>query len=258
MSRTFDGVDDVLTAATENEWSSASVISVVACVNPSSVAGFHTIACKRSSGTNCTWQLRVGQASGDGLLAFTWSAGGTFQNYAGGAAPPAISTGVWTNVGVFFDWTDPANIVYWINGTNYPRTRSSGSGSSPDDSNVPVTIGRRNDDAHEFAGDIAEVAIWNIQVPDTMMEAITGGKMSPLVWRGQRNLTHYWPLVGNTSPEIELVAGNGLTVTGATKGIDHPRVFDPGPKRVGKLAAPAIVTSPWFFTQQILRARRAG
>jgi len=149
----FNGTSDVVTLATEDEFSASSKISLFAWVYPTSVATFHTIIAKRNSGT-VTLSFRIGQVSGDGKLSWTWTAGGTFQTYVAG---PTVSVDVWSHVGVVFDFAAPANATFYLNGVATSAARSVGTGTSPDDANVPLTMGRRYDNLHHFAGRIGDV-----------------------------------------------------------------------------------------------------
>jgi hypothetical protein len=48
---------------------------------------------------------------------------------------------------------------------------------------------------------------------------------SPLFVRPQ-SLVAYWPLIGRNSPELELIGGQGGTLTGTTQA-EHPRIIRP-------------------------------
>lgn len=89
-----------------------------------------------------------------------------------------------------------------------------------------VSIGTcyRNDNPAVYTdGRIAEAAIWGAALTDAEVAILALG-VSPLLVQ-PANLLAYWPLVGNNSPEIDLVGGVGLTlsVSPPTKA-DHPRV----------------------------------
>jgi hypothetical protein len=79
------------------------------------------------------------------------------------------------------------------------------------------------------SGRIAEAAIWDVALSDVEVALLAKG-YSPLFVR-PASLTLYAPLLGNYSPEIDLIGARSLTVTGATKA-DHPRVFMPPPPLV--------------------------
>lgn len=71
-------------------------------------------------------------------------------------------------------------------------------------------------------GRAAEVAVWNVALDDAEIASLAAG-FSPLCIR-PASLVGYWPLLGRTSPEIDLRSGNALTLTGTSQ-IDHPRII---------------------------------
>jgi hypothetical protein len=90
------------------------------------------------------------------------------------------------------------------------------------------SIGRNGDlsaNQRYFGGMLAEAGIWNVALTDDEVVSLARG-FSPLLIRPQ-SLVAYWPLLGNTSPEVDLRTNKyNLTVTGATKA-DHPRILLP-------------------------------
>jgi len=73
-------------------------------------------------------------------------------------------------------------------------------------------------------GLIAEAAIWNIALTAAEVAELAKG-FSPMLIQPQ-NLVSYWPLLGRTSPEIDLRGGFPLSIVGPTRA-DHCRVFNP-------------------------------
>jgi hypothetical protein len=89
------------------------------------------------------------------------------------------------------------------------------------------------------AGRIAEVGIYG----GVLLTADEAGALakgfSPEMIRPS-SLEHYWPIIGRTSPEIELIGGGNAMVTGAAV-TEHPRMIYPaGPYAI---EAPAIAPS---------------
>lgn len=86
-----------------------------------------------------------------------------------------------------------------------------------------TTIGARNGGGTSFAGYLAEVAIWNAAL--TAAEAALLGltRVSPLMIRSA-NLVAYAPLMGQGSPEIDIVRGNQFALTGTKSGGPAPVV----------------------------------
>lgn len=93
-----------------------------------------------------------------------------------------------------------------------------------------VVSGQRQATSNQFfSGDVAEVALWDTALDDNDA-LMLADFVSPLLIR-PANLVGYWQLFGNTSPEIDLIGGNALTVSGATKS-DHSRVILPSRPRL--------------------------
>ena len=75
-----------------------------------------------------------------------------------------------------------------------------------------------------FGGSICEVGYWDVALTDDEVLLLSRG-FSPTFVR-PANLIAYYPLLGRTSPEIDLVGGFNLTLTG-TSVSDHPRILLP-------------------------------
>lgn len=74
-------------------------------------------------------------------------------------------------------------------------------------------------------GWIAEVALWNINLQDAEVKALSNGTSPLLVHRG--NLVGYWPLYGNDTAEQNLVGSARMIYNGSpapTKTLYHPPV----------------------------------
>ena len=82
------------------------------------------------------------------------------------------------------------------------------------------------------AGRMAEFGLWygiNLTAAEA---AVLGDGFTPPFVR-PASLKYYWPLIGRTSPEVELKRGVTATVTGATN-TAHPRVLVPGGRPQGR------------------------
>lgn len=96
-----------------------------------------------------------------------------------------------------------------------------------------------------FGGPIGEVGLWNVGL-DAAEVAGLGAGISPLLVR-PTSLLGYWPVLGQYSPEIDLMRANGLTVSGATAAA-HPRIYLPaGPLVIAKPAAVAATGQGRMF-----------
>lgn len=90
-----------------------------------------------------------------------------------------------------------------------------------------VAVGLRADVSplYYFDGSIAEVGIWNVALTAAEV-AILGAGYSPLFVRPQ-SLVGYWPLIGRTSPEIDLIGKRDLTLFNSPTTSEHPPVIYP-------------------------------
>lgn len=76
----------------------------------------------------------------------------------------------------------------------------------------------------EFAGEIAEVGIWNVALGLSEIEALAAG-ISPIMIRPE-SLVLYVPIIGRSSPEINLV-GASIALDGTPPVAAHPRIIYP-------------------------------
>lgn len=81
-----------------------------------------------------------------------------------------------------------------------------------------------------FAGRLAEAAVWGAALDAGEIQALARG-LSPIQVR-PGSLLGYWPLLGRSSPEIDLWRSNAMTVTGAVQA-DHPPVLYPRRRPIG-------------------------
>lgn len=120
---------------------------------------------------------------------------------------------------------DSSRAVFLNGGNKATNTTTSSATSGLNKTSIGVISG--NSDTQLADAAIAEVGIWNVALDDSEVAALGKG-VSPLLVRPQ-SLVAYWPLIGRTSPEIDVRGGFGMTVTGATVA-DHPRIYYPTPK----------------------------
>ena len=164
---------------------------------------------------------------------------------AGGVSEAISSTGFTENVwfhaaAVFTSATDRAA---FING---------GSKGTNATSRVPAGINRTaiglqdNGSASLRAfgqggtGDLAEVGIWSAALTDAEIAALATG-LSPMAIR-PASLIGYWPLVGNNSPENNVVSNTSvMTLVGAPPAAAHPRVIYPGWQRYAPKATASTI-----------------
>jgi hypothetical protein len=158
-------------------------------------------------------QLSARSASGDGLQI--------------GTAPSAssVATGTEAVIGGVADIANDQIRVY-LNGAQSGATASVTFGNATYTHGTPSAndyLGGTNTATNEqFDGRVSEVAIWAGDIGAAGF-AMLGKRVSPLLVRPDL-LVGYWPLLGNASPEVDLVGGNNGTITGAVAKADHPRI----------------------------------
>ena len=96
-----------------------------------------------------------------------------------------------------------------------------------------------------WSGSIGEGGLWNVALTDAEAAVLATG-ISPLAVRPQSLVAH-WPLIGRTSPEIDLVGGFDMTLNNSPTAAAHPRVIYPGlPQAFFAQAAAAPAQQQWF------------
>lgn len=183
------------------------------------------------------WALRINSATMI-LRMNDWSG-----NFTHGTT---LSTGVWYHA--YFRGISTTDKWLYINGAGGVQRTTSDTVGTP----VVTTVGILQTAATPtfalpFDGEVAEVALWNVDVGAGDELAALAKGVSPALIRPQ-SLLQYWPLVGRYSPEISIKGGYDLTVTGATASA-HPRIFYPASRRtVVKPTSGNVTVSPSALT----------
>lgn len=81
-------------------------------------------------------------------------------------------------------------------------------------------------DSDFMDGLIAWPCMWNVALTDAEIASLGAGA-HPFMVR-PASIISFWPLYGDSSPEIDLVGNTSLTVTGATKGAETFPIYFPG------------------------------
>lgn len=216
----FDGVDDVVILDAEDEFSASSKITLSAWIKPRVHASVATLIAKRGAGqTTFQWRLD------NGSFRFTWTQGGSFNSYD---STVSIPLNKWSFVALTFDWASPGSANYYLNGSFTTKTRTAGSGTTPDDAGVAISVGRRNDDAQEFNGKMDDIRIFNTVLSQTQLNNLYYGNVS------SAPLHHLKFDEGSGSTAIDSGTGatNG-TITGATYSTDV--AFKPRSAALGRI-----------------------
>lgn len=138
-------------------------------------------------------------------------------NYATSSAAPSI--GAWQHACGVFSATNSR--AAYLNGGN----KGTNAGTFAPTVNM-TDIGRLRAFAASpiyGTGRVAEVAIWDAALTDEEVASLAKGFAPHLIRPG--NLVSYWPLLGNTSPEIDIISANGLTLVNAPTKIEHPPIY---------------------------------
>lgn len=109
----------------------------------------------------------------------------------------------------------------YLNGGNGGNNTTSRTWPTANTFSVGATI--NNTVTQPYDGRIAEVGIWNVVLDADEISALAKG-ICPNIIRPS-SLISYYPLIGEFSPEIDVKGGLGLTVTTATKGVDHSKII---------------------------------
>jgi hypothetical protein len=156
-------------------------------------------------------QISARSVSGDGLQT--------------GASTSTVSTGTEAVIGGVADIANDQIRVY-LNGAQNGATASVTFGNATYTLGTPSAndyLGGTNTPSNEqFDGRVSEVAIWAGDIGAAGF-AMLGKRVSPLLVRPNL-LVGYWPLLGNASPEVDLVSGKNGTITGTVAKADHPRI----------------------------------
>lgn len=130
-----------------------------------------------------------------------------------------ITLSAWNAVGgVFTSATDRA--VY-LNGGNKGTNTASRTAAGVNS----LRIGSGFNSQFGMQGQMAHCAAWNIALSDADMLSLGTGT-NPLNVHPEA-LVLYLPYVGRDSPEIDIIGGRTLTVTGATSSTEEPPITFP-------------------------------
>lgn len=222
MSRSFNG-------ASGNHLNLASApitapaFSMGAWINPTSYADRVVLALGALGGINNCFTLRI-NASGN-AVARTRNTGN-----ADAVSSTTVPLGVWSYILAVYA------------GINDRRIYVAGGGKIIDTNSRTVTgvntfvVGTEVDDSSaRFAGLIAQPVIYNAVLSDANAVALAAGANPQNVVLA--SLINYWTLNTNANPEVPVVGGSNLTVTGATYSASNPTVGAYGKVVVGAALA---------------------
>ena len=222
MARDFDGVDDQIDFGSPAALDDLIVISISIRAKFDALSLGEGLVSKYGAGAG-GWFFSVGSVYDLERPFFTtkWVAG------AGDCdANIDLVAGTQYQLGVTYDASSTANDpALYVDGVSQGVTeRQTPSGTRGSDAANSLIVGWAGTGAFRCDGPLAEGGIWDVILTADEMNALGDG-YSPLLIR-PTSLVFYPPLIGNYSPEIDVVGGNLGTVTGAVKAT-HPRVYYP-------------------------------
>ena len=215
------------------------------------------------------WRFRTSGA--DGLQMWGWEGGATtgakyqcrfdtsrLRLEVQGAAWVGTATpddGAWHAVAFATPASDDlSGTVCYLDGSADTRSNSGTATINTGTSNN-LTIGNTPGGlaTSTFDGDMAEYAVWDVELTTAELVMLTGGLVSPLLVRPE-SLVYFVPFVRDEDRDI--VGGDTLSVTGtgSVSVADHPRVFYPRRSR-GIALTPGGgggggSGNPWYYYAQ--------
>lgn len=228
MARDFDGSDDNLLVDVAAV--TAYPFTISCWGNSDSTAGNAVLGCIVDKDVGTVRHLLYHEGADNTIIC---------QSSVGGSTALAetstnIDTGVWYHAcGVFAAAQD--HRAFLNGGGKISDIINSAAIGAVD----RTAVGRSMDSTASapYNGKLAEFAIWDVALTDAEVLILAAG-FSPLLVRPQ-SLVHYVPLIGRTSPEIEIIRGNDMAITGATA-FPHPPMIWPTQSLSGFAAAPAV------------------
>jgi len=150
-------------------------------------------------------------------------------------------------LGVYIGETSKA--VYLDGGGKGTNTSTDQGSFSPPHSYTFIGSRAEVSTGQYFSGHLAEVAMWNTALTDDDAVMLAAG-ISPLLVKPQY-LAAYWPVIGRTSPEIDVVGGYNMTLNGTPTAAPHPDIITPS----GPLVEyPSFLTPTSLLTLHPLQA----
>ncbi len=137
-------------------------------------------------------------------------------------------------------WNDAeGTIEVWVDGVSQTFTylNQSTDTSGNTFANDTLYFGQRAGASFPFNGRLQEYAIYNGGANSAQVATHAAG-YSPLL---VAQPTYYWPLIGRTSPELELIQGATATVDGATAIAHNAVIYPTAPRAIFVPAAVAAI-----------------
>jgi len=214
MSRNFNGSSDKIITASNFSWPATS-FSVSWWLYSTSWVG-NQAGCV--SGAPSSGLIRCGFTGNSSIIQSTTA---VFQlvsttSFNINSGTTLIYKFVWNNIICVYDTTNGA--VLYVNGVSTATNAAVGSINTT--ANNPIWIGDDRGLNRLTAGNMADVAIWNVTLTAAEVSALALGARPHQIRRSA--LLAWWPLTGFSSPEPDLIARNSGNLTGTGPGFNPP------------------------------------
>jgi hypothetical protein len=144
------------------------------------------------------------------------------NGYVGPTTSATASTGVWNSALAVFAASNDKRL--YLNGANKVTNTGASAVTFTDLNRFVIGAFGMGTPYEYFDGQIMHSAIWTAALDDQEALSLHNG-IHPIRVR-PASLLAYWSIDGRTSPEIDIIRGNGLTVTNFSSVIeDGPRIF---------------------------------
>jgi hypothetical protein len=155
--------------------------------------------------------------------------GGTFQT---ADTTTSFTVNTWHHAAAVFRTSGDFISAYIDGGSKGSNTTDAVVGAGID--HVSIGVRRINNPNAYFSGDLAEIAVWNVDLTDAEIAILALGVPAYMV--RPASLVHYAPLVRNLQ---DIASGVTATATG-TAVSDHPRIFRPSLQQVRKFSVASV------------------
>lgn len=208
MSRLFDDAASDKAVFTGTPGVTAAPLTLSMWVYPDSVSAIALMMTLGNNGANGYFGMR--HTAAGVINATTEDDSGNVAQSAGGT----LVVNKWQHVAAVFAST--TSRLDYLNGV--PGSINTTSITDPTPDFVAVGCRQRSTASQFFSGRIGMVAVWSVALSAAEIAALASGVSPP--WVQGANLVHFYPLLGNDSPEIDLIGAADLTLTGTAKAAD--------------------------------------
>ena len=222
MARDFDGTNDRINFGDSTTLLGQLGMTVACWINTDTVASGEGHFVTQGRGGASGWNFNRGSGIAGDEIQFTKHGVVNINSTA-----INLSSGTWLLVAAVVSSTQVRFHKYepgvGLTSENVANNQAFDNTPTPTESNIGCVLNGSGTATEFFEGLIAEVSKWNRELSDAEITALGKG-FSPLFM--SNSLEFYAPLIGNNSPETNLLSSVTGAVTEATKAA-HPRIIYP-------------------------------